>query len=114
MVGVSFKIIRVRKEHDIAVGGVGIDHILGSSDIIGGVIEPSKMMAVDLIIFEEDLVTGSRVTLILSSTRCFCKPVVCKLRRTILGSESDFVRQNCFDARKKMIFEFWNEVLTMN
>ena len=101
MVGVSFKIIRVRKEHDIVVGGVGIDHILGLS-------------AVDLIIFEEDLVTGSRVTLILSSIRCFCKPVVCKLRRTILGSESDFVRQNCFDVRKKMIFEFQNEVLTMN
>ena len=65
MVCVSLKVVGVRKEHDIMVGGVGIDYILRSSDIICCVIEPTKLMAIDAIIFEEHRVTGGVASLAL-------------------------------------------------
>jgi hypothetical protein len=109
--GVFLKIIRVRKEHNITVGGAGINHVLVTSDIICREIESNEMMMVDTIIFEQNQVPGIPT---LSKIIRVRKPDIWWLSRNILTSGCHFLRQNCFDAREKVIFEFRNEVLTIN
>ena len=46
--------ICVGKEHDITVGSIGIDIVLGSTDIIRGVVESGDVVAIHAITSDEN------------------------------------------------------------
>ena len=54
--GALIPVIRicVGQEYDIAVGGIWIDIVLGSTDIIRGVVESGDIVAIHAITFDEN------------------------------------------------------------
>lgn len=47
-------IIGSAQNHYIAVGSPGVDHVLGSANIVHGVVEPGDIVAIHLIVLEDD------------------------------------------------------------